>query len=102
MVRVCHAAVGSRISHNEEWYYTPVDSIFKMPWHINIKLRTNVPAGFEGGTNIFINPMNPLDLRDSIVPGLYKLRADGKCRSSLRIAEECRVIPNPLLYYKNT
>lgn len=102
IVRACHAAIGSDVSINEEWYHTPVDSIFKMPWHINIKLRINVPAGFEGGTNIFINPLNPLDLRDRLVPRLYTLRDERRIDSGIRIAEECRLAPNPLLYYKNT
>jgi len=102
LVRACHAALGRHTSINEEWYYTPVDSIFKMPWHINIKLRINIPAGFEGGTNIFINPLTPLDLRDRLVPQLFTLRAQQKCASSLRIAEECNTLPNPLLYFKST
>ncbi len=102
IVRICHMAVGDTISVNEEWYYTPFDSIFKMPWHINIKLRINVPAGFEGGTNIFICPLTPIDLRDMLVPRLYRLRQEGKCGSNVRIAEECKIQPNPLQYYKNT
>jgi galactose-1-phosphate uridylyltransferase len=102
LVRVCHAAIGGRVSVNEEWYYTPIDCIFKMPWHINIKLRINVPAGFEGGTSIFINPLMPEDLRDKLVPKLYQLRAEGRCSPDIHIAEECRVLPNPLNYHKNS
>jgi galactose-1-phosphate uridylyltransferase len=98
LVRAVHAAMGAHISCNEEWYYTPFDAVYKMPWHILIKWRVNVPAGFEGGTSIFINPMTPIELRDRLVPRLYKLRDEGKI-SWLRIAEECRVDPNPLKYY---
>lgn len=98
MVHACHAAMGSRISCNEEWYYTPIDAVYKMPWHVLIKWRVNVPAGFEGGTSIFINPMTPIDLRDRVVPKLYELRDAGKI-DRIRIAEECRVDPNPLKYY---
>lgn len=102
LVRACHAAVGDHVSVNEEWYYTPIDSIFKMPWHIHIKLRINVPAGFEGGTNIFINPLTPIEFRDRIVPVLYSLRESGRISSGIRIAEECKLVPNPLQYFKNT
>ena len=102
IVRACHAAVGGDVSVNEEWYYTPFDSIFKMPWHVNIKLRINVPAGFEGGTNIFICPLSPIDLRDQLVPHLYDIRANGGCNPNIRIAEECGVQPNILQYYKST
>lgn len=98
LVHACHAAMGSQISCNEEWYYTPVDAVYKMPWHVLIKWRVNVPAGFEGGTSIFINPMTPVDLRDKMVPRLYKLRDEGKI-NSFRLAEECRLHPNPLKYY---
>jgi galactose-1-phosphate uridylyltransferase len=98
LVRAIHAAMGASISCNEEWYYTPFDAVYKMPWHILIKWRVTVPAGFEGGTSIFINPMTPIELRDRMVPQLYRLRDEGKI-SWLRIAEECRVDPNPLKYY---
>jgi len=63
-----------------------------------IKWRMNVPAGFEGGTNIYINPVSPIDLRDKVVPRLYKLRDEGSI-ATIRIAEECKIVPNPLKYY---
>jgi galactose-1-phosphate uridylyltransferase len=98
LVHAVHAAMGSQISCNEEWYYTPIDAIYKMPWHVLIKWRVTVTAGFEGGTSIYINPMTPIELRDRMVPRLYKLRDEGKV-GWIRIAEECRVDPNPLKYY---
>ncbi len=98
LVHAIHAAMGNQISCNEEWYYTPVDAVYKMPWHILIKWRVNVPAGFEGGTGIFINPMTPIELRDRLVPQLYRLR-DERRIAPIRVAEECHVDPNPLKYY---
>jgi galactose-1-phosphate uridylyltransferase len=98
LVHACHAAMGPSISCNEEWYYSPVDSIIKMPWHVLIKWRINVTAGFEGGTSIYINPMTPVELRDRMVPKLYALR-DGGMIANIRIAEECHLEPNPLKYY---
>jgi len=98
LVHAIHAAMGGQISCNEEWYYTPIDAVYKMPWHVLIKWRVNVPAGFEGGTSIFINPLTPIELRDKLVPRLYKLRDENKIAWA-RIAEECRVDPNPLKYY---
>lgn len=99
LVHACHAASGAEISSNEEWYYTPIDAVYKMPWHVLIKWRVNTAAGFEGGTSIYINPIAPLDLRDRIVPNLYRLRNEGRIASSIRIAEECKIYPNPLRYY---
>jgi galactose-1-phosphate uridylyltransferase len=99
LVHACHAAMGPEISCNEEWYYSPVDSVAKMPWHVLIKWRITVPAGFEGGTSIFINPMTPIELRDRMVPRLYTLRDSGAIARDIKIAEECRITPNPLKYY---
>jgi len=62
-----------------------------------IKWRTVNPAGFEGGTRIFINPVSPAMLRDQVVPRLYELREKGKIQK-FRIATECKLEPNPLLY----
>jgi galactose-1-phosphate uridylyltransferase len=98
LIHACHAASGSHISSNEEWYYTPIDAAYQMPWHVLIKWRVNTSAGFEGGTSIYINPIAPLDLRDRLVTNLYRLRYDGKISSSIRLAEECEMRPNPLRY----
>ena len=101
LVHACHAAIGSGISCNEEWYYQPVDCLTPLPFRILIKWRTNTPAGFEGGTKIYINPISPYHLRDKMVPRLYELR-DAKVLKGFKIAEECPVKPNPLEYYKNS
>jgi galactose-1-phosphate uridylyltransferase len=100
LVHACHAAMGSQIPCNEEWYFSPRDAIHVMPWHLLIKWRTINQAGFEGGTKIYINPVSPEALRDQMVPKLYELRDAGKIKN-LRIATECELKPNPLLYYKN-
>ncbi len=92
-----HAAMGSQIPCNEEWYYSPRDAVDVMPWHVLIKWRTVNPAGFEGGTKIFINPVSPIMLRDQVVPRLYELREKGKIQN-IRIATECGLRPSPLLY----
>lgn len=97
MLHAIHRALGSDVSCNEEWYYTPVDAIYPMPWHILVKLRINTPAGFEGGTGIFINPMTPTELRDMIVPRLFELRATHAI-AYFHIAEECSAELNALRY----
>lgn len=99
MLHALHKALGSNVSCNEEWYYTPVDAIYPMPWHILIKLRINTPAGFEGGTGIFINPMTPEELRDMVVPRLFELRQQNLI-AKLDIAEECRAELNSLQYIR--
>ncbi|MEW6534659.1 MAG: DUF4921 family protein [Candidatus Auribacterota bacterium] len=99
IVHACHAAMGSHIPCNEEWYCTPIDATENIPWHILIKWRTNNPAGFEGGTKIYVNPMSPEDLRDVIVPRLFELKNKGKIEE-FPIAFECPCKPNSLKYVK--
>lgn len=100
VVHAIHAATGSQISCNEEWYYRPFDSTIAIPWHILIKWRINISAGFEGGTKIYVNPITLVELRDRLVPRLFELRSQGRIGPML-IAEECPVKPNSLQYYKN-
>jgi len=97
IVHACHAAMGSQLSCNEEWFYTPVDAVYKIPWHVELKWRVNVPAGFEGGTGIYINPVLPTDFRDKIVQRLFDLRNQGKI-SNISIADGYTMMPNPLQY----
>lgn len=97
LVHACHAASGSAVSCNEEWYFAPEDCLDRIPWHIMIKWRVNNPAGFEGGTQIYINPISYMQLRDQLVPRLFQLRDEGKI-SNMRIGQECRLSPNPLMY----
>ncbi len=94
-----HKAMGNTLACNEEWYYTPTDAVDVIPFHILIKWRTITPAGFEGGTGIYINPISPVQVRDSLVPELFKLREENKL-GNVRIAEECNVDYNMLQYYK--
>jgi galactose-1-phosphate uridylyltransferase len=98
LVHACHAAMGSAIPCNEEWYYLPKDSVERIPWHILIKWRTNTPAGFEGGTKIYTNTLSPTDMRDIMVPQLYKYRAEARINVK-HIATECPAKANSLKYY---
>jgi galactose-1-phosphate uridylyltransferase len=101
IVHAVHAALTSLIATNEEWYYTPKDSIDIMPLHILIKLRVSTPAGFEGGTKIYINPTSPYDLRDRIITRLQDLRKEKKI-AKISIGGECAAKPNPLRYFERS
>ncbi|MDX9702741.1 MAG: DUF4921 family protein [Candidatus Auribacterota bacterium] len=97
IVHACHAAMGSQIPCNEEWYYSPFDAQENIPWHILIKWRTNNPAGFEGGTKIYVNPISPEHLRDKMVPRLFELKNKKKIET-FPIAFECPCKANCLNY----
>ena len=97
LVHACHAATGSDIPCNEEWYYKPPDVDVAMPWRILIKWRILTPAGFAGGTRIYVNTIDPEALRDRVVPRLFQLRNEGKI-AMMKIAFECACTPNCLRY----
>ncbi len=97
IIHACHAAMGPSIPCNEEWYYKPPDADVPMPWHVLIKWRISNPAGFEGGTKIYVNTIDPESLRDKMVPRLFELKNEGKI-VPMQIAFECDCIPNCLQY----
>ncbi|MGJ3509604.1 DUF4921 family protein [Enemella sp. A6] len=97
LVHACHAATGTDVPCNEEWYYRPLDSDVAMPWRVMLKWRVSTLAGFEGGTKIYLNTLDPWAIRDRVVPKLYELREAGKI-ADMRIATECECRPNSLRY----
>ncbi len=97
IIHACHAAMGPDIPCNEEWYYKPPDADAAMPWRVLIKWRVSTAAGFEGGTKIYVNTIDPESLRDKVVPRLFDLKNQGKI-ASMKIAFECDCVPNCLKY----
>ncbi len=97
IIHACHAAMGPDIPCNEEWYYKPPDADVAMPWRVLIKWRITTAAGFEGGTKIYVNTIDPESLRDKVVPSLFDLKNKGKI-APMKIAFECDCVPNCLKY----
>jgi galactose-1-phosphate uridylyltransferase len=97
LVHACHAAMGSAVPCNEEWHYKPPDADVPMPWRTLIKWRISNPAGFEGGTRIYVNTIDPEGVRDKVLPRLFRLREEGAI-ASMRIGPECVCVPNCLKY----
>lgn len=100
LIHAMHAATGSLIPCNEEWHCKPIDSDVNMPWRVLIKWRVSTLAGFEGGTKIYVNTIDPWHLRDRVVPRLLELRAEGKIAGTISIATECTCDINSLKYNK--
>lgn len=101
LLHAAHAATGTQVATNEEWHYRPVDLNVPMPWRINVKWRISTVAGFEGGTQIYVNTLSPFDVRDRVTAALRSLRHDGHLADGVRIAEECAPEPNMLKYNPN-
>lgn len=98
LIHACHAATGADVPCNEEWHHKPIDVDVPMPWRVMLKWRVSTLAGFEGGTKIYLNTIDPWMLRDKVVPRLERLRDQGKIAADIRIATECECRPNSLRY----
>lgn len=78
LLHACHAATGTHVPCNEEWHHSPPASDAPpSPLRAVIKWRINNPAGFEGGTGIFVNTIDPWTVRDRVFGRLHELRATG-------------------------
>ncbi len=87
LLHALHAATGPAVPTNEEWHYRPPGLDRPMPWRIVLKWRISVPAGFEGGTKIYVNTIDPWTLRDRMLAALHTLRRD-RLIAPLRIGDE--------------
>jgi len=96
-----HHVITNQTTCNEEWYYSPFDSTIPSPWRISIKLRVINPAGFEGNTSIFINPISPYKLKEEICKRLYEARKSNNISKNIRIGNEVSKTYNALLYSYN-
>ena len=101
LLRAMHAASGNRVPANEEWYFRPRGTDVALPFHVLLKWRVNTPAGFEGGSEIHINPLFPEQVRDRVLPALRDMAAAGELPNT-RLGEECACEEGCLRYDKNT
>ncbi len=95
LLHALHAASGVHTPGNEEWHHRPPDVREPMPWRIVLKWRVSTLAGFEGGTKVYVNTIDPYTLRERAVAELTRLRAAGLIADML-IGDEC---PAPRLAY---
>jgi galactose-1-phosphate uridylyltransferase len=98
IVHALHAATGVHVPTNEEWHYRPAKAPWPMPWRIVLKWRISNPAGFEGGTKIYVNTIDPWELRRRAIAELTRLRDEGRIAGGIRIGEECRAEDARLRY----
>ena len=77
LLHAMHAATGPDVATNEEWHYRPPGVGVPMPWRVVLKWRVSNPAGFEGGTKIYVNTIDPWSMRARLVARLHELRAEG-------------------------
>ncbi|MFZ1381405.1 MAG: DUF4921 family protein [Scrofimicrobium sp.] len=90
ILHAAHAATGAEIPTNEEWYYRPPSVETPMRWRMLLKWRISTLAGFEGGTRIYLNTIDPWQVRDRAVNRLLELRDQGQI-APMKVGEECKV-----------
>lgn len=92
-----HAATGTEVAINEEWHHQPIGVDVPMPWRVVVKWRISTMAGFEGGTQVHVNTIDPWGVRDRVLAALESLRA-ADALPPMAIGDECRVPPGLLRY----
>ena len=80
-----HAATGSGVPTNEEWHYRPPEVQGRIPLRAVVKWRINTLAGFEGGTKIHINTIDPWTLRDRVASAMGQSAAEGRIATGVRV-----------------
>lgn len=70
LLHACHRATGVHVPTNEEWHYRPPLSPGTAPLRAVLKWRVNTSAGFEGGTEIHVNTIDPWAVRDRVADRL--------------------------------
>lgn len=78
VLHAVHAATGPAVACNEEWYHRPAEVTQQARFRILVKWRLTTLAGFEGGTRIYLNTIDPWTMRDRLVATMEELRAQGK------------------------
>lgn len=85
LLHACHAATGVDVPTNEEWHHRPPTLDLPMPLRAVIKWRISTLAGFEGGTKIYVNTIDPWAVRDRVVGRLKELAGDGALSPSVSV-----------------
>lgn len=86
LLHACHAASGPLVPCNEEWHYRPPSLDLPMPLRVVVKWRISTPAGFEGGSRIYVNTIDPWTLRDRAHAALTDLAAADRLAPGIALA----------------
>jgi galactose-1-phosphate uridylyltransferase len=101
LLHAAHRAQGSELPSNEDWIYAPPACRERIPWHLWLRWRVNNPSGFEGGTEIYIHPVTPHQMREALLPRLADLQAKEGLKG-FRIVQEDSAPGSSLRYLEGT
>lgn len=88
ILHACHAATGSDTPSNEEWIYSPPHSRPSIPFHITLKWRVNIHAGYEGASGIAISPLAPGEMKSRIISRMTTLQ-EKRLLGNVDVAPHC-------------
>ncbi len=77
LLHAVHVATGADVPTNEEWHHQPPSVPLPAPLRVVLKWRIATPAGFEGGTKLYINTIDPWTVADRMRLRLAELLASG-------------------------
>ncbi len=77
LLHAMHVATGAEVATNEEWHHQPPSVEHPAPLRVLLKWRLSTPAGFEGGTKIYVNAVDPWSLATRVRGRLRAALADG-------------------------
>ena len=86
LVHACQAATGVHVPSNEEWHHRPPSVDVPIPLRAVIKWRISTLAGFEGGTKIYVNTIDPWTLRERAVTRLRELADAGAVSGRVEVS----------------
>ena len=86
LLHAAHAATGSDVPTNEEWHHCPPWLDLPLPLRAVVKWRLSTLGGFEGGTKIYVNTIDPWAVRDRTVERLRELAGSGAVSDRITIA----------------
>lgn len=92
LLHAIHAATGADVPCNEEWYHRPPSLNIPLRWRILLKWRISTLAGFEGGTRIYLNTIDPWGICQRLLPRLQQLR-EAKQIAPMLIGSETHITP---------
>lgn len=92
LLHACHVAAGPEVPSNEEWHYRQPGTEVAMPLRVVIKWRISTLAGFEGGSRININTIDPWTMRDRAVDALEIARSEARI-APMSLGQECPAEP---------
>lgn len=85
LLHACHEVSGPSVPCNEEWHYRPPSVELPMPLRICLKWRISTPAGFEGGSRIYVNTIDPWGVRDRARAAIAQAAEAGRIADQIRI-----------------